>query len=107
MKVYGNPFRIVDASGKELDKAKFLAELPEPPAQVTDFMQSVRERKTFALNESNGFRSCAMMQLGAAAMRLGRGFDFDPVELKAVNDHAANKFLYQGMREPWKKEMYS
>ena len=107
VKVYGNPFRIVDASGKELDKAKFLAELPEPPAQVTDFMQSVRERKTFALNESNGFRSCAMMQLGAAAMRLGRGFDFDPVELKAVNDPAANKFLYQGMREPWKKEMYS
>lgn len=106
-KIFGNPFRLVDASGKELDTAKFLADLPEPPAQVTDFMESVRERKTFALNESNGFRSCAMMQLGAVAMRLGRGFDFDPVALKAVNDPAADRFFYQNLRGPWHKEMYS
>ena len=106
-KIFGKPFRVVDADGKELDTAKLLADLPEPPAQVTDFMESVRERKTFALNECNGFRSCALMQLGAAAMRLGRGFDFDPVALRAVDDPAADRFLYQGMREPWRKEMYS
>ena len=102
----GKTLRLVDASGKELDAEKILAELPEPAPQVTDFMQSVRERKTFALNESNGFRSCTMFNLGIVAERLGRGFDFDPVTLRAINDEAANRFLYQEdrMREPWKSE---
>ena len=27
--------------------------------------------------------------------------------LHAVDDEAADRFLYQTMREPWKKEMYS
>ena len=83
-----------------------LAELPEPPPQVTDFMESVRERKTFALNESNGFRSSTMFNLGIVAWRLGRGFDFDPVALHAKNDPAAERFLYQSMREPWHTEMW-
>ena len=105
----GKTLRLVDASGKELDAEKILAELPEPAPQVTDFMQSVRERKTFALNESNGFRSCTMFNLGIVAERLGRGFDFDPVSLRAVNDEAANRFLYQEdrMREPWRSEFYA
>ena len=81
-----------------------LAELPEPAPQVTDFMESVRERKTFALNESNGFRSATMFNLGIAAMRLGRGFDFDPVALRAKDDPAADRFLYQSMRETWATE---
>ena len=83
---------------------KLLAELPEPAPQTTDFMQSVRERKTFALNESNGFRSCTMFNLGIVAERLGRGFKFDPVALRAVDDPAADRFLYQSMREPWATE---
>ena len=102
----GKTLRLVDGSGKELDAEKILAELPEPAPQVTDFMQSVRERKTFALNESNGFRSCTMFNLGIVAERLGRGFEFDPVTLRAKNDPAADRFLYQGMREPWRTKMY-
>ncbi len=81
--------------------------LPQPKPQVTDFMQSVRERKTFALNESNGFRSTTIFNLAITAMRLGRGFEFDPVALRAVNDPAADRFLYQPMRGIWQKEMYS
>ena len=102
----GEPLRLVDGDGKEMDSAKILAELPEPAPQVTDFMESVRERKTFALNESNGFRSCTMFNLAIVAERLGRGFRFDPVALKAVDDPAANRFLYQSMRQPWAKEMW-
>jgi len=97
-------FGMLDGSGRPMDVAKILAELPEPAPQVTDFMQSVRERKTFALNESNGFRSCTMFNLGIAAERLGRGFEFDPVTLHAVDDEAADRFLYQPMREPWATE---
>ena len=96
--------RIKDANGwwwPNERVVKFLAELPAPAPQVTDFMESVRTRKAFALNEQNGFRSCTMFNLGIVAERLGRGFDFDPVTLRAVNDPAADRFLYQSMREPW------
>jgi predicted dehydrogenase len=102
----GKTLRLKDANGwwpEEKVLAK-LAELPEPAPQVTDFMESVRERKTFALNESNGFRSATMFNLGIAAMRLGRGFDFDPVALRAKDDPAADRFLYQSMRETWATE---
>ncbi len=100
----GKTLRLVDGNGKELDAEKILAELPEPAPQVTDFMESVRERKPFALNESNGFRSSSMFNLGIVAERLGRGFDFDPDTLHAVNDPAAERFLYPSMREPWATE---
>ena len=95
---------MVDASGKEIDVRKLLKELPEPEAQQTDFMDSVRTRKRFCLNEETGFRSCTMFNLAIAAERLGRGFDFDPVTLHAKNDSAADRFLYQSMRSPWDKE---
>ena len=85
---------------------KKLAELPEPAPQQTDFIDSCKTRKTFALNEANGFRSCTMFNLGIAAERLGRGFRFDPVTLHAVDDPAADRFLYQSMREPWRTEMW-
>ena len=102
----GKTLRLVDADGRELDAEKILAELPDPAPQVTDFMESVRTRKTFALNESNGFRSCTMFNLGIVAERLGRGFEFNPDTLHAVNDEAAERFLYQEdrMRDPWKTE---
>ena len=105
----GKTLRIKDNNGwwSEEKVLKTIAELPEPAPQVTDFMQSVRERKTFALNECNGFRSSTMFNLGIVAWRLGRSFEFDPVTLHAENDSAAERLLYQGMREPWAKEMYS
>ena len=97
-------FGLVDGNGKRLDTKGVLAGLPEPTPQVTDFMESVRTRKAFALNERNGFRSCTMFNLAIAAERLGRGFAFDPVSLHAVDDPAADRFLYQSMREPWARE---
>ena len=78
-----------------------VAELPEPRAQQTDFMESVRLRRPFALNERNGFRSATIVNLALVAMRLGRGFMFDPEKLCAVNDPAADKFIYQQMRDKW------
>ena len=103
----GQMFTMTDKDGKEMDVRGILKDLPDPAPQVTDFMESVRERKTFALNESNGFRSSTMFNLGIVAWRLGRGFEFDPVTLHAKDDPAAERLLYQGMREPWAKEMYS
>jgi len=100
--------RIKDNTGWWPDEkvVKFLSGLPEPAPQITDFMESVRTRKPFALNETNGFRSCTMFNLAIVAERLGRGFKFDPVTLRAVNDEAADRFLYQSMRQPWANEMW-
>jgi hypothetical protein len=58
------------------------------------------------LNETNGFRSATTFNLGIVAERLGRGFEFDPETCRAVNDPAADRFLYQSMREPWKTEFF-
>ena len=96
-------FGMKDANGNDMDVRKILADLSEPAPQITDFMESVRTRKPFALNESNGFRSCTMFNLAIVAERLGRGFEFDPVALVS-DDEAANRFLYQSMREPWDTE---
>ena len=104
----GKTLRIKDNNGwwpEEKVLAK-LAELPQPAAQQTDFMDSVRTRKQFCLNEQNGFRSCTMFNLAIVAERLGRGFEFDPVALRAKNDPAADRFLYQTMRSPWDREMW-
>jgi hypothetical protein len=78
-----------------------IATMPEPAPQVTDFAQAVKERKTFALNESNGHRSCSLVNLGKIAVQLGRNLDFDPVNQTFPNDEAANRLLKQPMRGPW------
>ena len=104
----GKTLRLKDANGwwpEEKVLAK-LAELPQPAPQQTDFMDSVRTRRQFCLNEQNGFRSCTMFNLAIVAERLGRGFAFDPVALRAKDDPAADRFLYQSMRSPWDREMW-
>lgn len=106
----GKTLRIKDANGwwPEEKVLKTLAELPKPAPQQTDFIDSCKNRKTFALNEANGFRSSTMFNLAIVAWRLGRGFEFDPVTLHAKNDEAAERFLYQDdmMRQPWREEMF-
>ena len=97
-------FGMLDANGVKIDVPSLLKSLPEPAAQQTDFIDSVRTRRKFCLNEETGFRSCTMFNLAIAAERLGRGFEFDPVKLVAKDDEAANRFLYQEMREPWASE---
>ncbi|MFO7936009.1 MAG: Gfo/Idh/MocA family oxidoreductase [Kiritimatiellia bacterium] len=83
------------------DIKDIIEQMPDPEPQQTDFLESVKLRRPFALNERNAFRSCTIVNLGITAMRLGRGFEFDPVRLRAVKDPAADAFIYQQMRSPW------
>lgn len=83
------------------DLEKKLAAFPDPEPQLTDFSESVRTRKKFALNEENGFRSCTLVNMAIIAVRLGRSLQFDPEKLEFVNDHAANLLINQPMRAPW------
>lgn len=83
------------------DIERKLAAMPSPATQLTDFSQSVRTRQKFALNEENGFRSCTLVNMAIIAVRLGRSLKFDPVNLRFIDDEAANLLINQPMRSPW------
>ncbi len=81
--------------------AEKLAALPDPEPQVTDFSEAVRTRRKFALNESNGHRSCTIVNLCKVALQLGRSLKFDPVQQRFIGDAEANRLVDQPMRAPW------
>ena len=83
------------------DLQKKLAAFPEPLPQQIDFVDAVRGRKRFALNEANGYRSCTLINMGKIALQLGRSLKFDPVNQVFVNDEGANRLIDQPMRAPW------
>ena len=80
---------------------KLADSLPDPAPQITSFHESVRTRQKFALNEENGHRSCTIVNMGVAALRLGRTLHFDPVKQEFINDEGANRLIYPEMRSPW------
>ena len=84
------------------DFERKLAQLPEPEPQLTDFIQAVKTRKKFALNETNGHRSCTLVNLAKIALQTGRALRFDPKKQRFINDKLANRYVLQPMRAPWK-----
>ena len=82
------------------DLQQKIEKLPDPPAQNTDFLDCVRTRKKFALNEKNGFRSCTLVNLGITAHRLNKNLKFDSKTLR-FEDPAANALVNQPKRGPW------
>ena len=79
----------------------FLKTLPDPEPQISVFSESVKTRKKFALNETNGFWSATLVNLGIIAVRLGRTLNFDPDKLQFIDDEGANRLINQPMRAPW------
>ena len=75
---------------------------PEPPPQLTNFLEAVKTRKKFALNEQNGHRSATLINLAKIAVQLGRSLNFDPVKQRFVEDDEANRLVRQPMRGPWR-----
>jgi predicted dehydrogenase len=82
-----------------------LKELPDPEPQLTDFIQAVKTRKKFALNEVNGHRSCTLVNLAKIAAQTGRPLRFDSKTQRFINDEKANAYINQPMRAPWKLEV--
>ena len=78
-----------------------LAMMPDPVPQVTNFLDSVKYRTPFALNESNGFRSCTIINMGKIALQLGRTLHFNPNTQEFINDTEANFLINPPMRGPW------
>lgn len=84
------------------DLEKKLAAFPDPAPQVTDFVEAVKLRRKFALNEMNGHRSCTIVNMGKIAMQLNRSLKFDPVAQLFIDDTEANSYIEQPMRGDWK-----
>ena len=78
-----------------------LAMMPDPKPQVTNFLDAVKYRTPFALNESNGFRSCTIINMGKMALQLGRTLKFNPESQMFINDDEANRLINPAMRAPW------
>ena len=84
------------------DLDKKLAELKDPEPQLTDFVQAVKTRQKFALNELNGHRSCTLINLAKIALQTGRPLRFDPKKQRFIDDKEANRYILQPYRGPWK-----
>ena len=83
----------------------FLNELPAPAPRHTDFLDCVRTRQHFALDERIGHHSCTIVNIGSAALRLNRTLNFDPETCRFIGDDAANALINQPMRTPWASYM--
>ncbi len=80
-----------------------IAELPEPEMQRTDFIDCVRNRRKFALNEQNGHKSCTLVNMGATALRLNRDvLHFDPQTERFIGDDEANAISYPIFEGEWR-----
>ena len=83
------------------DWQRKLADFPEPAEQNTNFIESIKTRQKFALNEVNGHRSSTLVNMGVVALRLNRTLHFNPVTQEFINDDEANRLLNPPMRAPW------
>lgn len=84
------------------DLEEKIRQLPDPEPMVTDFIQAVKTRKKFALNEINGHRSCTLVNLAKIAVQTGRVLRFDSKKQRFIGDTQANALIKQPMRRPWK-----
>lgn len=84
------------------DMEALINSLPDPEPQIDTFTESVKTRRKFALNETNGHRSCSIVNLGIIALRLGRNLKYDPVKQQCIDDEGANRLINPPMRDPWR-----
>ena len=85
------------------DVWNIINELPDPEPQNTDFLECVRNRRHFALDEIKGHHSSTVVNMGVCALRLGRTLHFDPVKQCFIGDDAANRLIDQPARGEWAK----
>jgi myo-inositol 2-dehydrogenase / D-chiro-inositol 1-dehydrogenase len=69
---------------------------------LTDFLQAIKTRQKFALNEVNGHRSCTLVNLAKIALQTGRALHFDPQRQRFVGDAKADAYFSQHVRGSWK-----
>ena len=80
---------------------QLINEMPDPRPRNTDFLECVRTRQKFALDEVIGHHSSTIVNMGVCALRLGRALNFDPDRQMFIDDDAANRLIDQPVRGVW------
>jgi predicted dehydrogenase len=75
--------------------------LGRTPSHRRNFLDAVRSRETPFASAEIGHRTASICHLNNIALRLGRGFKWDPVA-ERTDDDEANALLTPTMRAPWK-----
>lgn len=78
-----------------------IAEIPDSEIRNTNFIDCVRNRQKFAIDEDISYHSSTIVNMGICALRLNRTLHFDPLSQMFINDDAANRLLDQTMRGTW------
>jgi hypothetical protein len=71
------------------------------PQPLLSFVEAVKTRKEAGGHVEAAHRAVTIAHLSNIAIRLGRKITYDPVKEQIIGDEAANRFVYQPMRQPW------
>ncbi len=80
---------------------KKLAEYPDIKPENKSFVECIKTRQPFSLDEKKGFHSSTIVNMGLIALRLNRNLKFDPDTQKFIGDDAANRLIDQPERGKW------
>jgi hypothetical protein len=92
--------RRVELSDLDEESRKKVQAMPDPEPPRT-FVEAVRTRKESAGHVEAAHRAVTIAHLSNISIRLGRKIRYDPVKEEIIGDEAANRLVYQPMREPW------
>jgi len=92
--------RHVQLSDLDEESQKKLKVMPDPKP-LLNFVQAVKARKEAGGHVEAAHRAVTIAHLSNIAVRMGRKIKYDPVKEQIIGDEAANRLVYQPMREPW------
>jgi len=92
--------RHVQLSDLDAESRKKVQAMPDPEPPRT-FVEAVKTRQESAGHVEAAHRAVTIAHLSNISIRMGRKIRYDPVKEEIVGDEAANRLVYQPMREPW------
>ena len=82
------------------ESRKKVEKMPDPEP-LLKFPEAVKTRKPSGGHVEAAHRAVTIAHLSNIAIRMGRKIRYDPVKEQIIGDDAANRLVYQPMREPW------
>jgi len=94
------PPRRLELSDLDKESRKKVEAMPDPEPPRS-FVEAVKTRREAGGHVEAAHRAVTLAHLANISIRLGRKIRYDPVKEEIVGDEAANRLVYQPMREPW------
>ena len=80
---------------------KLGAEAQNTGKHIGNWLDCIRSGKQPNADIETGHLTSSLCHLGNIAVRVGRGFEFDPALETVINDREANELLNKKYREHW------